>query len=127
MAQKARMGSQKNTEREVCEVTENTVQRSLEPERRASEEISRHGARTAGEPKIHSGGFWQPLPRGLPQASPTLITLTDLHKAATAPTLCDWSCCQGRTCPQKPQSLLCPSVWDVNTTAPYHIQEGDQS
>ena len=67
------MGSQKNTEREVCEVTENTVQRSLEPERRASEEISCHGARTAGEPKIHNSGLLQPLPQG----SPTGFTNAD--------------------------------------------------
>ena len=51
MAQKARMGHRKTQEayylcHPIC-----PVQRSLEPERIASEEISLHGARRAGEPQ----------------------------------------------------------------------------
>ena len=40
------------------------VQRSLEPERIASEEISLHGVRRAGEPKIYNSGVLQPLLQG---------------------------------------------------------------
>lgn len=66
MAQKARMGHRKTQEAYYLCHPIRPVQRSLEPERIASEEISLHGARRAGEPKIHNSGVLQPLLQGPP-------------------------------------------------------------
>ena len=66
----------------------------------------------------------QPLLQSIPESAPTLIPAggvawSPLHCVYS---LC-WSCHRGEACPQKPQSLLCPTLCNQDTPLTIHRLE----